>query len=144
MKAQQDFVSKVIQEEEISFLRTLENGLKRFDAISNTKSQTVSGADAFELYDTYGFPFDLTRLIATEHQMQVDEEGFLSEMSKQKERSKAAAKQDTGDWVLVNDIEEDSQFIGYDQLQSTIQIVKYRPVKQKKGFRKKGQSKRKR
>ena len=128
---QQDFVSKVIREEELSFLRTLENGLKRFESISQGSGSTISGKDAFELYDTYGFPIDLTRLIAKENTLEVDEKGFEAEMAQQKDRSRASAKQDAGDWVIVNEVEEDSKFIGYDDTESDVQIVKYREVKQK-------------
>ena len=131
LSKQVDFVSKVIKEEELSFLRTLENGLKRFDALKSNNDQKIDGPAAFELYDTYGFPFDLTRLIASENGMEVDESGFSAEMKLQKERSKAAGKQDAGDWTVVNELDEDSQFIGYDHLEAEVQIVKYRSVKQK-------------
>ncbi|MEM7109175.1 MAG: alanine--tRNA ligase, partial [Bacteroidota bacterium] len=100
LKTQQDFVKKVIEQEEIAFLRTLENGLKKLDALmmdlDTSASQTISGKTAFELYDTYGFPFDLTALIARENGLQVDESGFNDEMAKQKNRSKADAIRETG------------------------------------------------
>lgn len=123
---QEDYVSRVIHEEEISFLRTLERGLKRIESISST----ISGEQAFELYDTFGFPFDLTSLIAREKGFTVDEKGFQEEMQKQKSRSKADAAKETGDWVLVGE-DKKTEFIGYENLESEIRIVKYRKVKQK-------------
>jgi len=136
--AQQDFIAKVIMEEESSFLRTLENGLKKLDQIkeemSKTGSQIIEGKVAFELYDTYGFPLDLTSLIARESGYSVDESGFAKEMEVQKTRSRAAAEQETGDWVLVHE-EEGVEFVGYDFLQSQSRIVKYRQIKDKKGDR---------
>jgi alanyl-tRNA synthetase len=133
LKAQQDFVSKVIKEEETAFLRTLEKGLKRFDLLKSTKNQSqVKGSDAFELYDTYGFPIDLTALIAKENGMEVDYKGFDHEMAKQRERSKSAAHQDTSDWIIVNKIEQDSFFVGYDEQKTESKIVRYREIRQKK------------
>lgn len=123
---QEDYVSRVIHEEEISFLRTLERGLKRIESISST----ISGEQAFELYDTFGFPFDLTSLIAREKGFTVDEKGFQEEMQKQKSRSKADAAKETGDWVLAGE-DKKTEFIGYENLESEIRIVKYRKVKQK-------------
>src|SRR5690606_39101692 len=118
-------------EEETSFLRTLDKGLKRIELIqSELKGNMISGEQAFELYDTYGFPFDLTSLIAREKDITVDEAGFKAEMEKQKSRSKADAVKETGDWIQVGD-DEKTEFIGYDHLQSTVRIVKYRKVKQK-------------
>src|SRR5690606_37657426 len=113
LSSQQDYVSKVIFEEETSFLRTLDKGLKRIDLIqSDLKNNLISGEQAFELYDTYGFPFDLTSLIARERGISVDEDGFKKEMAKQKSRSKADAAKETGDWILVGD-DEKTEFIGY-------------------------------
>lgn len=136
--AQQDFIAKVIMEEEASFLRTLDNGLKKLDQIkeemSKTGSQLVDGKVAFELYDTYGFPLDLTSLIARESGYSVDESGFTKEMEVQKSRSRAAAEQETGDWVMVHE-EEGVEFVGYDYLQSQSRIIKYRQIKDKKGDR---------
>src|SRR5260221_253451 len=94
---QEEYVERVVHEEEISFLRTLEKGLKRIE----NASQAISGEQAFELYDTFGFPFDLTSLIAREKGLSVDEKGFQAEMQKQKSRSKADATKETGDWILV-------------------------------------------
>ncbi len=131
LKSQQDYISKVIFEEETSFLRTLEKGLKRIDLIqSELKGKTISGEQVFELYDTFGFPFDLTSLIARERGIAVDEAGFKKEMDKQKQRSKTDALKETGDWVAVGE-DEKTEFIGYDHLSSTVRIVKYRKVKQK-------------
>lgn len=131
LESQKDYVSKVIFEEETSFLRTLEKGLKRMDVIqSELKNNTVSGVQAFELYDTYGFPFDLTSLIARERGFSVDEKGFREEMEKQKSRSKADAAKETGDWVLVGE-DEKTEFIGYDHVTAEVRIVKYRKIKQK-------------
>ena len=128
LKAQQDFVAKVIKEEEEAFLRTLEKGLKRMDAIINThKNGTISGSDAFELLDTFGFPIDLTRLIAAENNLLVDEAGFETEMKQQKDRSRAATALDTEDWQIVNEGNSDG-FIGYDTLEIKTTILRYRKV----------------
>jgi alanyl-tRNA synthetase len=131
LHTQRDYVSKVIFEEETSFLRTLEKGLKRIDLIqSELKGNTISGEQAFELYDTFGFPFDLTSLIARERDFSVDEAGFRKEMEKQKSRSRADAVKETGDWIVIGD-DEKTEFIGYDHLSAAVRIVKYRKVKQK-------------
>ena len=125
LEAQKDYVGKVIFEEEVSFLRTLERGLKRIEGL-----QAISGEQAFELYDTFGFPLDLTSLIARERGFTVDEAGFKTEMEKQKNRSKADATKETGDWVAVGkDVK--TEFIGYDNLESEVKVVKYRKLKQK-------------
>lgn len=126
---QLDFVAKVIREEEDAFLRTLEKGLKRIDDIIAASKGIISGAAAFELYDTYGFPIDLTRLIATEQGLQVDEAGFEAEMKQQKERSRAATTVDAEDWVILQD--GANIFVGYEQLEATAQVLKYRRVKAK-------------
>jgi alanyl-tRNA synthetase len=134
LKAQQELVEKVIKEEETAFLRTLENGLKRLDSInaelSENKNTTISGAVAFELYDTYGFPLDLTALIAKENGLTIDEKGFEQEMAKQKDRSKSAAKMETGDWQIVSE-GSDVEFVGYDEVKSEAKILRYRSVKNK-------------
>ena len=141
LQKQVDFVSKVVKEEEDSFLRTLDKGLKRMDNIIATEKDntvvidyepiiTISGKDAFELYDTYGFPIDLTRLIASEKKIKVDEEGFEKEMQQQKQRSRAATAVDTEDWVVLDDYAR-NEFIGYDELESRTKVVKYRKVKAK-------------
>jgi alanyl-tRNA synthetase len=127
-----DFVQKVVKEEEDAFLRTLDKGLKKMDAIIQSTKQAnqtqVNGASAFELLDTYGFPIDLTRLIASEHQLQVDEVGFEAEMQQQKARSRAATAMDTDDWVLLPGEQTANRFVGYDSLQSTTRIQRYRKV----------------
>jgi alanyl-tRNA synthetase len=138
---QLDFVSKVIKEEEEGFLRTLEKGLKRIDDILSVSSMQsvsmISGNDAFELYDTYGFPIDLTRLIAAENKLSVDETGFEKAMQQQKQRSRAATAVDTEDWIVLDDFARNEpalpagRFIGYEELESTTKVVKYRKVKSK-------------
>jgi alanyl-tRNA synthetase len=129
LQQQLDFVSKVIKEEEEAFLRTLDKGLKSIDEIMKQSQQnkTISGSAAFELLDTFGFPIDLTRLIASENNLSVDEAGFEAEMQQQKNRSRAATALETEDWVTVNDIAS-SKFVGYDLLETTSKIVKYRKV----------------
>ena len=132
---QVDFVARVVREEEEAFLRTLEKGLRRIDDIvQSAKDGTIAGASAFELYDTYGFPIDLTRLIASEQGLRVDEAGFELEMKQQKDRSRAATAVDAGDWTVLQ--EGSNQFVGYEQLQTTAQILKYRRVtaKGKEGY----------
>jgi alanyl-tRNA synthetase len=130
LKAQQDFVAKVIKEEEESFLRTLEKGLKRLDElISAAPATVIEGAAAFELFDTYGFPIDLTRLIASEKGYSVDEAGFEQGLQKQKAMSKAATALDTEDWVVLK--EGIPEFVGYEQLESNTEVLRYRKVKAK-------------
>ena len=123
---QQDFVQKVILEEEVSFLRTLSTGVQRFENYIEDHT-LINGDFAFELYDTYGFPIDLTELLAREKGLTVDMEGFNQALQIQKDRSRAATAIDTGDWVLVND-EEGFEFVGYDTLTAKTEIVKYRKV----------------
>lgn len=131
LEKQKDYVGKVIFEEEASFLRTLEKGLKRFEMIqSELKGKVIPGSQAFELYDTFGFPIDLTSLVAREKGLSVDEEGFRVEMEKQKSRAKADAAKETSDWVLVGD-DEKTEFIGYECLEAQVKVVKYRTLKQK-------------
>jgi alanyl-tRNA synthetase len=131
LESQKDYVAKVVFEEETSFLRTLEKGLKRIEQIqSDLKGKSISGEVAFELYDTFGFPLDLTSLIAREKGLSVDEAGFKVEMEKQKSRSKADAVKETGDWMLVG-ADVKSEFIGYDNIEADVKIVKYRKLKQK-------------
>jgi alanyl-tRNA synthetase len=132
LKKQEAFVSKVIREEEESFLHTLDKGLKRIDDIIKASSEkSISGKSAFELYDTYGFPVDLTRLIAHENNLHIDEAGFETEMQQQKKRSRAATAIDTEDWIIVNKVAGNTKFVGYDQLQTESKIIKYRKVKAK-------------
>ncbi|MBS1733016.1 MAG: alanine--tRNA ligase [Bacteroidetes bacterium] len=131
LQQQQEFVSKVIKEEEEAFLRTLDKGLKKMDSIMATASgKTISGADAFELLDTFGFPIDLTRLIASENNLTVDEQGFEAEMKQQKDRSRAATTLDTEDWQVVNEGNQIG-FVGYDSLETKTKILRYRKVKGK-------------
>ncbi len=128
---QREYVTRVIVEEEQSFLRTLDKGLKRFDTIrTELKGNKISGELAFELYDTFGFPFDLTSLIAREQGMTIDEEGFNKEMKKQKARSKADAVKETGDWITVNDGDK-PEFVGYENLSASSRLLRYRKIKQK-------------
>ena len=127
LQQQVDFVSKVVREEEEAFLRTLEKGLKRVDDLIAQGS--ISGKDSFELYDTYGFPLDLTQLIAAEHNLKVDEDGFKAEMQQQKDRSRAATTVDAGDWVELKS--GSNRFTGYDSLEGVTEILKYRKVKAK-------------
>ncbi len=127
---QKSFVERVIKEEEKAFLKTLEGGLRRIEDI-RVNDNIIHGKDVFELYDTYGFPVDLTRLIATEKGWQVDEEGFTKALNEQKERSRADAKRETGDWVRVNEGALPI-FVGYDKLVvENSQVLRYRVLKQK-------------
>ena len=131
LPAQQEFIMQVIEKEEESFLQTLENGLKRLEVIQQQSSgDVIDGKLAFELYDTFGFPFDLTSLIARENGLSVDEAGFQSAMQEQKSRSKADAAKETGDWTVVLP-DAESQFIGYDTLEADVKVVRYRTIKQK-------------
>ena len=159
---QEQFVSKVVREEEEAFLRTLGRGISRFanytvepksstsgyaitnerehltadintqiEFLSERKQKIVAGRFAFELNDTYGFPIDLTELMAKEKGWTVDLEGFNTEMQQQKQRSRAASTVDTGDWVVVNEAETNSNFVGYDYLETNAQLLRYRKVKTK-------------
>ncbi len=136
VRQQQEFISKVIFEEEASFLRTLDKGLKILDQLkaelAGRGEEVIPGKTAFELYDTFGFPLDLTSLIAREGGLSIDEAGFAAEMQLQKSRSRAASESETGDWVEVN---EDSgvEFVGYDSLETSSLLIKYRVVRDKKG-----------
>ena len=134
LKAQKQLMSNVIKEEENSFLRTLDQGLLLLDGIiKNTKGKEVSGKKAFELFDTYGFPIDLTALILSEKEMTLNVKEFNAELEKQKNRSRAAALVETADWViLTDDNEEEEAFIGYDHLEATVRITRYRKVASKK------------
>ena len=130
-------LEKVIKEEEVSFLRTLEQGLLMLDAMmNNAKEKQISGKKAFELYDTYGFPIDLTMLILAEKGYTLDEEAFEESLRKQKERSRVAAQMKTDDWVIINDDDDEEEFIGYDTLDAVVRITRYRKVEsQKEGAR---------
>ena len=131
--AQKTLIEKVIKEEEESFLRTLETGIRLLDKkIEETKAAgktVISGVDAFTLYDTYGFPLDLTELILRENGMEVNIEEFNAEMQKQKERARNAAAIETGDWVVLK--EGESKFVGYDLFECEAEILRYRKIKQK-------------
>ncbi len=127
LSSQTEFISKVVLEEEKSFLRTLESGLKRFDTIE-VKDGVISGADAFELYDTYGFPIDLTLLLARERNLSVDEAGFKLALDEQRQRSRADAAKQVGDWMVLHD-DAGVEFVGYDQLEvRKARVIKYRTV----------------
>jgi alanyl-tRNA synthetase len=130
---QQSLIEKVIKEEEESFLRTLATGIKLLEKqIVETQSKgsnTLSGIDVFTLYDTYGFPLDLTELILRENGMTVNHSEFDSEMQKQKDRARNAATVETGDWIVVRNGEP--EFVGYDQIEAESRILRYRKVKQK-------------
>ncbi len=131
--AQKDLIKKVIKEEEESFLRTLDKGIGLLDnlvAAAKKEGKTeISGKDAFTLYDTYGFPLDLTELILREQGMTLDEKGYQEEMNRQKERARNAAAIETGDWVILKDGEQ--KFVGYDVTENESRILRYRKVKQK-------------
>ena len=130
--SEKNLIANVIKEEEHSFLRTLDQGLVLLEnVISNASSKTISGKKAFELYDTYGFPIDLTALILRERGYELNEKEFETELQKQKERSRAATKVETGDWVVLHedDVEE---FVGYDTLETQVKITRYRKVESKK------------
>jgi len=127
--AQQEFVQKVVLEEEQSFLRTLVTGVQRFEAYEAADGE-VSGDFAFELYDTYGFPIDLTALMAREKGWQIDMNRFEAALNEQKQRSRAATALDTGDWITLDEHAE-TTFEGYDTLETTTSILKYRSVSTK-------------
>lgn len=131
LEAQQGLIEKVMKEEEESFLRTLETGIKLLERnLPEKEGGVLSGEVAFKLYDTFGFPLDLTELILREHGMTADVAGFNTEMQKQKDRARNAAAVETGDWTKVHDGEP--EFVGYDEIESTAHILRYRAVKQKK------------
>ena len=130
VRAQENFITNVIKGEEEAFLRTLSSGLRRIDELI-IENNTLSGAAAFELYDTYGFPIDLTKLIATEKGWTLDEEGFEAALAEQKNRSRQNAQKEAGNWVEFIPNFTDFQFVGYDENETLSQIVKYRSVKAK-------------
>lgn len=133
LKSQQSLIENVIREEETSFLRTLEQGLVRLDEIiKQTQGKLVSGQKAFELYDTYGFPIDLTSLILSEEGYSLDTASFEQELQKQKNRAREATKVTSGDWIEVHPNQEVKGFVGYDQLQAEVKLVRYRQVESKK------------
>ena len=132
VKTQKQLIENVIKEEEASFLRTLEQGLLLLDKIiEGTKGNMISGEKAFELYDTYGFPIDLTALILNEKDLSLDEEGFNTELEKQKNRSRAASEMSTDDWTVLQE-DAEQEFVGYDVLDTNVKITRYRKVTSKK------------
>ena len=132
LKAQKQLIENVIKEEEQSFLRTLDQGLVLLNRIvEESKSDTISGEKAFELYDTFGFPIDLTALILREKGLSLDEAGFHSEMKKQKDRSRAASEMSTDDWTILSD-DTHEEFVGYDMLEANVKLTRYRKVVSKK------------
>ncbi|MBP3482129.1 MAG: alanine--tRNA ligase [Alistipes sp.] len=131
LKAQQTLIERVIEEEEASFLRTLATGINMLEGvIKGVGGGKISGRDAFLLYDTYGFPIDLTELIAKEHGVDVDLEGFEKELQAQKERSRNAAAQDIDDWQEIMPLTQ-SEFVGYDMTECDVRIARYRRVQTK-------------
>ncbi|MCF8366703.1 MAG: alanine--tRNA ligase [Bacteroidales bacterium] len=132
--SQQEIITKVVAEEEHSFLRTLAQGIKRFDNYIETNQDAtfVDGKFAFELFDTYGFPIDLTELMAREKGLKVDMEGFRLGLEEQKNRSRQAAEKDTDDWVEIRSGSNNTEFLGYDFLDADVEIMKFRKVKTKK------------
>ena len=131
LKKNQKFITKIIQEEEISFFRTLSDGIKKMQEIvinqSKNKDQVISGKLAFELYDRYGFPLDLTQLIASENNLKIDIEEFHESLADQQKKSKIDAVKDYGDWITIKE-DDVQEFIGYDHLEAKISITKYRSI----------------
>lgn len=137
LNAQRDFVATVIREEEIAFLRTLGTGLGRLDQIigqlTTDGQKTIPGETVFELNDTFGFPADLTALIAREKGLTIDEEGFQKALQVQKARSRKDAASSAGDWIELAELDSKVEFVGYDQPEAYAQIVKYRKIQNKQG-----------
>ncbi len=132
LKEQRQLIENVIKEEEHSFLNTLEQGLVLLDqVVSSTKAKEVNGRKAFELYDTYGFPVDLTALILQEKGYSLDEKGFQMAMQEQKDRSKSASKTTKEDWTILLD-DPEQEFVGYDFLEADVKLVKHRKITSKK------------
>lgn len=133
LKHHQELIASIVKEEEQNFLRTLENGLRRLDIIikeiKNKNELIIPGKLAFELYDTYGFPPDLTNLIARENNLSIDEKEFQKHLEEQRERARNATNIEAQDWIVVSN--KESQFVGYDKLEITTNVVKYRSIKQK-------------
>ncbi|MGX8683014.1 MAG: alanine--tRNA ligase, partial [Bacteroidales bacterium] len=134
LEAQRDLIAKVMKEEEDSFLRTLDNGIsllnKAMDEVKAQGKTELDGVQAFTLFDTYGFPLDLTELICRENGLTVDEKQFAEEMEKQKARARNAAAVETGDWITLR--EGETEFVGYDYSEYECQILRYRKISQKK------------
>mgnify|MGYP001353852086 FL=1 len=132
LKSQKQLIENVIKEEEISFLRTLDQGLILLNRIvEETTGDIIPGNKAFELYDTYGFPIDLTSLILNERDLKLDHDGFQKQLKKQKDRSRSASETSTDDWTLLRD-DFEQEFIGYDLLKTNVKITKYRKTTSKK------------
>jgi alanyl-tRNA synthetase len=134
LKAQQAFVTRVIEEEEIAFLKTLETGLRRLDALEESaraNGNVIDGKTAFELSDTFGFPFDLTALIAREKGLTVDEAGYKKALEVQKGRSRGDQETEQSDWVTVTETDTPNVFVGYDQDEATAHLLRYRKVDKK-------------
>ncbi len=132
LKAQKQLIENVIKEEEQSFLRTLDQGLLLLNRIvEETKEDMVSGEKAFELYDTYGFPIDLTALILSEKGLKLDVKGFEAHLQEQKDRSRAAGEMSTDDWTILYK-DTDEEFVGYDTLETNVKLTRYRKVVTKK------------
>ena len=128
LKSQEGLITNVIKEEENAFLRTLEKGIERFNNyVSGLKSKTIDGSFAFELYDTFGFPIDLTELMAREKDLNVDIQGFESGLQQQKERSRAATATESSDWTVLRK-DDREEFVGYDMLETDVFITRYRKV----------------
>ena len=133
IKSQQELVGKVIREEEASFLRTLAQGIKRFESyVEQHQGQDIDGNFAFELFDTFGFPIDLTQLMASEKGISVDMDGFKANLEEQKNRSRKAAEKANGDWVVVNESDQPTSFVGYTDLRCESHILRFREVVAKK------------
>lgn len=131
LQAQKDLINRVIKEEEESFLRTLERGISRInELLQQSNEDVIAGKIIFELYDTYGFPIDLTALILSEHNRSIDEVGFYKALEEQKDRSRKASAVDTGDWSIVQDLPS-TEFVGYDTLKTEIRICRFRQLKLK-------------
>lgn len=124
---QKDIIQNVIKEEEHSFLKTLQDGLKRIEQISKKGHKEISGQQVFELYDTYGFPVDLTALIFSEKGLVFNQDDFEVALEKQKERSRNSGKIEQGDWIVLME-DEDEEFVGYNHLETEVQIAKYREI----------------
>jgi len=130
LEAQRNIIEKVILEEEQSFLRTLDKGIQLFENYTAKANKVIGGAFAFELYDTYGFPIDLTCLLAEEKDLEVDLASFETKLKEQQDRSRAAGKISTDDWVVLRE-DDKEEFVGYDQNTANVQITRYRKIEQK-------------
>jgi alanyl-tRNA synthetase len=134
IKAQEDLIRKVITQEEIAFLRTLSHGIKKFEnyLTHQQERKVIDGDFAFELFDTYGFPVDLTQLMSREKGWTVDMDGYHAGLEKQKDRSRQAAQKDMHDWIVLKEGHEKTEFVGYESLESTVEILRYRKITEKK------------